>query len=179
MKLLECCVDSVESAEIATNAGADRLELCANLTIGGTSPSIALLEAVKSKVRIPVRVLLRPRFGDFLYSDAEFSLLLREAELYRDAGADGLVVGCLTAEGKLDRPRMERLIKAGGLPATLHRAFDVCAALPHLGRGGSLRNRHHPYLGRGKYRGPRESPDLPLGRSGPKSGRPSRRRGGR
>lgn len=126
--LLECCVDSVESAMAAEEGGADRLELCAALVIGGVSPSIALFEQVKECCRLPVRVLLRPRFGDFLYTDHEFRIIRREVELFREAGAAGVVIGCLTADGSLHRERMKELIEAaGGMKVTLHRAFDVCA----------------------------------------------------
>lgn len=126
--LLECCVDSVESAVLAANAGADRLELCANLVIGGTTPSTALFEAVRQKTDVRIHVLLRPRFGDFLYSDSEFEVLLREAALFRKLGADGLVIGCLLSDGSLDQEKLSALIKeAGSLSITLHRAFDMCA----------------------------------------------------
>lgn len=127
-KLLECCVDSVESAVIAAQNGADRLELCANLVIGGTSPSPALFAEVKERVECPVRVLLRPRFGDFLYSEEEFSIILREICSFRELGADGVVIGCLTPDGALDVERMKRMVEqAGTMGVTLHRAFDLCA----------------------------------------------------
>lgn len=127
-KLLECCVDSVESAVIAAENGADRLELCANLIIGGTSPSPALFEEIRARIQTPIRVLLRPRFGDFLYTEAEFSIIRREVKLFRELGANGVVIGCLTPDGKLDMERMKLLMEeAGSLPVTLHRAFDVCA----------------------------------------------------
>ena len=87
--LLEVCVDSLESALAAQSGGADRLELCANLLIGGTSPSPALIEEVLAAVTIPVNVLLRPRFGDFCFTDAEKRILIREAETCRDLGVHG------------------------------------------------------------------------------------------
>ena len=90
-KLLECCVDSVESAVIAAQNGADRLELCANLMIGGTSPSPALFREIRTRVSAPIRVLLRPRFGDFLYTEAEFAVIRREIRMFRELGADGVV----------------------------------------------------------------------------------------
>ncbi len=124
--LLECCVDSVESAIEAEKGGADRLELCANLIIGGTSPSLALFHRVKENTSIKINVLLRPRFGDFLYSDYEFHILKDEVKMFRAAGADGIVIGCLKADGTLDINRMEELIKeAGNMCITLHRAFDM------------------------------------------------------
>ena len=103
MYTLECCVDSVESALAAEKGGADRLELCSALIIGGISPSIALFEQIRRYVHLPVRVLLRPRFGDFLYTEYEFEILKKEAELFRQAGAEGIVIGCLREDGSLDR----------------------------------------------------------------------------
>lgn len=129
MKVLEACVDSLESALAAKAGGATRLELCANLVIGGTTPSVSLLKAVKRETGLPVHALLRPRFGDFLYTKAEFELMLEDAAALLEAGADAVVCGCLTAEGDLDLPRMERLVslcKKAGRKFTLHRAFDVC-----------------------------------------------------
>lgn len=126
--LLECCVDSVESAVAAAKGGADRLELCSALIIGGISPSPALFEQVRKSCALPIRVLLRPRFGDFLYTDHEFQIIKREVEIYREAGADGIVIGCLTPNGNLNMKQMSELIKtAGKMQVTLHRAFDVCA----------------------------------------------------
>lgn len=132
--VLECCVDSVESAVEAELGGATRLELCACLPVGGLTPTRALFDAVRRAVDLPVRVLLRPRAGDFLYTQAEFGVLVEEARAYRAAGADGLVLGCLTPQGALDVPRMEALMRAAdGLPVTLSRAFDLCAdPLPAL-----------------------------------------------
>lgn len=126
-KVLEVCVDSVESAVRAAQGGATRLELCANLIIGGTSPDEDLFRMVRERVDIPVRVLLRPRFGDFLYTDDEFALLRRQVSRFADLGADGVVIGVLRPDGTLDEPRMAELIAlAGGCGVTLHRAFDVC-----------------------------------------------------
>lgn len=126
--ILECCVDSVESALAAAEGGADRLELCAALVIGGISPGIALFEQVSACCDLPVRVLLRPRFGDFLYTAYEFRILKREVALFREAGAEGVVIGCLQADGGLHMEQMRELIaEAGGMKVTLHRAFDVCA----------------------------------------------------
>lgn len=125
---LECCVDSVESALAAAEGGADRLELCAALVIGGISPSAALFEQIRICCSLPVRVLLRPRFGDFLYTDYEFRILKKEAEMFREAGAEGIVIGCLQADGNLNMEQMKELVEtAGDMKITLHRAFDVCA----------------------------------------------------
>ena len=125
--VLEVCVDSVESAVSAARGGATRLELCANLVIGGTSPDEDLFLMVREAVNIPVRVLLRPRFGDFLYTDAEFELLRRQVRRFAARGADGVVIGILRPDGALDEARMAELISlADGCGVTLHRAFDVC-----------------------------------------------------
>jgi len=125
--LLECCVDCVESALTADANGADRLELCANLLIGGTTPDINLFYRVKRAVKAKVNVLLRPRFGDFCYTDEEFAILLADVQLFREAGADGIVIGVLKPDGSIDEERMKLLMEAAGdLPVTFHRAFDVC-----------------------------------------------------
>lgn len=124
---LEICVDSVESAQAAVAGGATRLELCGNLIIGGTSPSPFFIEAVQ-RLGVPVRVLLRPRFGDFLYTPSEKEILLKEVEMCRSMGVEGVVIGALQADGTLDVPFLSALVQAaGGMGKTLHRAFDVCA----------------------------------------------------
>ncbi len=126
--LLECCVDSVESALEAARGGADRLELCSALIIGGISPGLALFEQVRQCCDLPIRVLLRPRFGDFLYSPYEFEIIRREVELFKNAGADGVVIGCLKEDGSLHLEQMKELLAAAEkMKITLHRAFDVCA----------------------------------------------------
>lgn len=128
-RILEVCVDSVESALAAKAGGADRLELCANLIIGGTTPSPALLRAVKRETALPVHALLRPRFGDFLYTEREWAVLLEDAAALLDAGADALVSGALDPEGDLDLLHVKQvvnLVHSSGKKFTLHRAFDVC-----------------------------------------------------
>lgn len=123
---LEVCVDSVESAQAAWQGGADRLELCGDLLVGGTTPSPYLAEAVL-ELGHPVHVLLRPRFGDFLYTPAEQRILEQEVICFRKLGVDGIVIGALDAEGNLDTPLLARLIAAAGpMKKTLHRAFDLC-----------------------------------------------------
>ena len=124
--LLETCVDSVESALYAQKGGADRLELCANLIIGGTSPSGPFIREVLKAVQIPVNVLLRPRFGDFCYTPAEKRMLLAEIEDCRSLGVNGVVIGALTPTGELDEPFLKECMQAAGpLKVTLHRAFDL------------------------------------------------------
>lgn len=125
--LLECCVDSVESAVQAKLGGSDRLELCSNLIIGGTSPSLSLFHQIKKEVNIPIHALIRPRFGDFLYSDQEFEVIKEEVLAFKNAGADGVVIGCLTPQGDLDLKQLSILMEcAQGMSVTLHRAFDMC-----------------------------------------------------
>ena len=128
--ILEVCVDSVESAVNAELGDADRLELCGDLIVGGVTPSLALYERIREKVKLPIHVLLRPRFGDFLYSDEELEVLIRQAKMFSEAGADNLVIGCLTPDGRLDLEAMKRIIDAAnGTPINLHRAFDMCRDL--------------------------------------------------
>ena len=90
--LLEVCVDSVESAINAAAGGADRLELCSGLAVGGLTPGVSLYRQVREACGLPVHVLLRPRFGDFCYTDREFDQILRDVELFRGLGADGAVI---------------------------------------------------------------------------------------
>lgn len=126
--VLEVCVDSVESAVAAAKGGATRLELCANLIIGGTTPSAALFDAVRAAVDIPVNVLIRPRFGDFLYTDAEYDIMCREIAMFAQRGANAVVIGALKADGSLDGEKMSGMIRAAkGCRVTMHRAFDVCS----------------------------------------------------
>jgi len=125
-KTLEICVDSLASARAAIRGGADRLELCSALAVGGLTPYEALLRQIRSESGIPVRCLMRPRGGDFLYTAEEIGLMAMQMEELRSAGASGFVIGCLTAEGNLDGRAMEPLLAAaGGLGLTLHRCIDV------------------------------------------------------
>lgn len=126
--ILEGCVDSVESACIATRAGANRLELCSSLLIGGTTPTAAFFQEVQACCKNRLHVLIRPRFGDFCYTDHEFSVIRREVALFRRLGAEGVVIGILKPDGRLDIGRMKLLMEeAEGMSVTLHRAFDLCA----------------------------------------------------
>lgn len=126
--ILEGCVDSLESALAAQRGGADRLELCSNLVIGGTTPDTCLFRQVRQQCRIKVNVLIRPRFGDFCYSDSEFECILDAARQFHDLGADGIVIGVMRPDGSLDEVRMAQIMaQAPGLPVTLHRAFDQTA----------------------------------------------------
>jgi copper homeostasis protein len=126
--LVEACVDSVESALAAERGGARRLELCDNLADGGTTPSAGTIAAVKASVRIPVFVIVRPRGGGFVYSDAELDVMRRDIDATLALGADGVVLGALRSDARVDGPRIETLVaSARGLPVTFHRAFDLVA----------------------------------------------------
>ena len=134
--VLEVCVDSTASALAAKRGGASRLELCADLIVGGTTPSLALVRQVKAETGLPVRALLRPRFGDFCYDSYELAQMEQLAAELVEAGADGIVTGVLTPEGQLDAEAMRpiyaaarRAAEKAGRPVacTLHRAFDVSA----------------------------------------------------
>ena len=125
-KLLEVCVDSYASAMAAISGGADRLELCSALSVGGLTPSAALLRQIRRVSGIPVRCLMRPRGGDFLYTPEEVEQMAMEMAVLGEEGADGFVIGCLTAEGELDARAMELLLRAAsGRGLTLHRCIDV------------------------------------------------------
>ena len=125
--LLEICVDSFESARRASENGADRLELCGDLLVGGVTPSPFLIEQVVSRISTPVNVLLRPRFGDFCFTAEEKEVLLKEIEFCAQAKVNGVVIGALTPEGDLDVPFLSKCMAAAGdLEVTLHRCFDVC-----------------------------------------------------
>ncbi|KAL4641039.1 hypothetical protein GN956_G11781 [Arapaima gigas] len=124
--LMEVCVDSVESAINAERGGAGRLELCSSLLEGGITPSVGLLQVVKQYVRIPVYCMVRPRGGDFLYSDREVEVMKTDIELMKNHGADGLVLGALTEDGRVDTELcVELQATCRPLPVTFHRAFDM------------------------------------------------------
>ena len=126
--MLEICVDSLASARAAIAAGADRLELCSALAVGGLTPYTALLRQIRAESDIPVRCLMRHRAGDFLYTADELELLRLQIGELKQAGADGFVIGCLTPDGALDKEAMRSLMEAcGGLGVTLHRCIDVSA----------------------------------------------------
>ncbi len=125
-KILEICADSLASARAAIAGGADRIELCSALTVGGLTPYEMLLRQIREESDIPVRCLMRPRGGDFLYTPEELEMLRRQIGQLKAAGADGFVIGCLTPEGNLDTEAMKPLIDAcGGENITLHRCIDV------------------------------------------------------
>jgi copper homeostasis protein len=123
--LLEIAVFNIESAFAAANAGADRLELCENPFDGGTTPSYGFLKNVSENISIPVFPIIRPRGGDFLYSNAEFKQICYDIELCKDLGFKGIVSGLLLADGRIDHKRTAALVSlAGVMQFTFHRAFD-------------------------------------------------------
>ncbi len=123
--IVESCVDSLDAALASEAGGARRLELCARLDVGGTTPDPALVAAVVAAVRIPVVTMVRPRGGDFVYDTDALSAMVRDVTRMREAGAHGIVTGVLTADGTINVPLMHVLVRmAGPLPVTCHRAFD-------------------------------------------------------
>ena len=125
-RILEAAVDSLASARAAISGGADRLELCSALAIGGLTPYIELLQQIKAENAIPIRCLIRPRGGDFLYTQEELQMMAAQIKNLRAAGADGFVIGCLTPQGDLDADAMRPLLEAArGAGLTLHRCIDV------------------------------------------------------
>lgn len=132
--LLETIVSSLDDARAAAAGGADRFELCSALALGGLTPSMGTLAAIKAETPVPVMFMVRPREGGMAYTAGEFAVMERDAALALEAGADGLVFGFLAPEGVVDAPRCHRFVegarsRAGSRPLQLvfHRAFDVVA----------------------------------------------------
>jgi copper homeostasis protein len=131
--LIEICANSFESAKIAQESGANRIELCTDLSVGGLTPSHALIEKVISELSIPVHVLIRPRSGDFVYSETEIDGMLSDIGYCKELGCAGIVSGVLTVENTIDVTLTKVLIKAsGGMEFTFHRAFDLLTGTDDL-----------------------------------------------
>ena len=125
---LEVCIDSVQSAINAEKGGASRVELCDNLFEGGTTPSAGTIELARQHINIGLQVIIRPRGGDFLYSDLEFEIMKKDILLAKQLGADGVVFGILKADGTVDKARNAELFAlAQPMSTTFHRAFDMTA----------------------------------------------------
>lgn len=123
--ILEIAANSFESALAAQEAGADRIELCSALSIGGLTPSFGLLEKVLVELTIPVHVLIRPRSGNFTYTETEIDVMLRDIETCKELGCDGIVSGALTTDSNIDVAVTQLLKEAtGSMEFTFHRAFD-------------------------------------------------------
>lgn len=125
--ILEICANSIHSALTAQNAGAHRIELCENLGEGGTTPSYGTISITRKSLKIDVYVLIRPRAGDFLYSDEEFEVMKADIEICKKLNCDGVVIGLLTNDGEIDVARTRELVLlAKPMGVTFHRAFDRC-----------------------------------------------------
>lgn len=125
--ILEVCCGSLASALAAQEGGANRVELCANLYEGGTTPSHGTLELAREKLGIEINVLVRPRGSDFIYNDDEMEIIKRDVVRCKELGIDGVVIGFLTPEGEIDVKKTEKIMKlARPMSVTFHRAFDMC-----------------------------------------------------
>jgi copper homeostasis protein len=128
--ILEISVESLDAALAAERGGAQRIELCSDAREGGTTPSADLLRSTRERVQIPIFTMIRPRAGNFVYSDAEFAAMQRDIDTAKQLHADGLVLGLLTADTQIDIARTSQLVqRAKPLPVTFHRAFDECTNL--------------------------------------------------
>lgn len=124
--LLEVCVDNANGLAAAVDGGTDRIELCSSLELGGLTPSYGLMK-LAAKAPLPVHCMIRPRGGDFTYTEADLGQMLHDIDMARDLGLTGVVFGALADDGKLDSVFLDRLVRrADGLDLTLHRAFDCC-----------------------------------------------------
>ncbi len=124
--LIEICLEDAQSVIAAEKGGADRVELCSDLFEGGLSPSIGSVRVAKRHTTIPINAMVRPRGGDFCYSDIELEVMKEEVKAFKDEGVNAIVFGILTPDGEVDMKRSAELIEAARpLPVTFHRAFDM------------------------------------------------------
>jgi len=125
-RLLEVCIDTIESGITAVSAGADRVELCDNLVEGGTTPSLGAIKIARKSLEVPVNVIIRPRGGDFLYSAHDYQIMEKDIHIAREEGINGVVIGILLPNGHVDIERTARLVEmARPMDVTFHRAFDM------------------------------------------------------
>jgi len=128
--LLEVCVETIEDACVAAELGAQRLELCSALSVGGVTPSLGMAQAAVEETALPCIALIRPRGGDFLYSEREAGAMLRDVERLREVGCAGIAIGALTSEAQLAHGLLREMVDAAGeMHACLHRAFDATTNL--------------------------------------------------
>jgi copper homeostasis protein len=129
-RLLEISVETLEAALAAERGGTDRIELCEDLSLGGVTPSAELVSTVRAQVRVPIFVMIRPRAGDFVYSDAEFAEMKRSITSAKQSGVEGMVLGILRKDRQVDLLRTRELVElANPLAVTFHRAFDEASDL--------------------------------------------------
>jgi len=125
MVLLEVCIDDLEGARAALRGQAQRLEVCSRLDVGGLTPQDDLLRQLKAETRVPLYCMVRPRGGDFVLRDDDLARTLEDLERVLDGGADGVVYGWITPDGRVDRAALEQLVaRSRGVPVTFHRAFE-------------------------------------------------------
>ena len=123
---IEACIGTLQSGIEAEKGGANRVELCDNLAEGGTTPSAALIQMTKERLKIPAAVMIRPRHGDFLYSDLEFEIMKKDIEFCKTVGVEAVVFGLLTPDGQIDCQRTMRLVEStGNMQVCFHRAVDL------------------------------------------------------
>jgi len=128
---LEVCCGSVQDCLSAEKSGADRIELNSGLELGGLTPSLALFEMSKNLVKIPMMVMIRPHNGSYDYSDLDFEVMLKDAQMLLSKGADGIVFGCLTNQGKIDEQRVRKFVEiAKGKETVFHKAIDEVENIP-------------------------------------------------
>ncbi|QLB12197.1 copper homeostasis protein [Bisgaardia hudsonensis] len=129
---IEVCIDNIESLFIAQQAGADRIELCGSLALGGVTPPYSLIESAVKNSTIPINLMIRPRAGDFLFNQYEIDMMIADIQMGKSLGVSGVVIGTLTKNAEIDLAILEKLIdSAYNLDITFHRAFDLCKN-PHV-----------------------------------------------
>lgn len=125
-RLLEIAVFSYEAARIAAEAGAERIELCSSYAEGGLSPSAGTLEQIRHNSPVSIFAMVRPRGGNFVYSEGEIKTMQRDIEIFQEIGVDGIVLGALDPQNRIDEKALKLLLPSVAVPLTFHRAFDLC-----------------------------------------------------